>query len=314
MALEKIVLFGGSGYVGSAFQRYFLRRGIPYVAPSHREVNLLEPASVARFLDEVKPKFLINAAGYTGRPNVDACEDHKSECLLGNAVLPGILARLCSDRGLPWGHVSSGCLYTGDRGIGSKGERLGFREEDPPNFCFRTNNGSFYSGTKALGEEILSDAASCYLWRLRIPFNEVDSSKNYLSKLLRYERLLDARNSLSQLDDFVRAAVECWERRAPFGIYNVVNPGSVTTRQVIDLLGRSPFGRRLIEKGKRFTFFAGEEEFRKVARAPRSNCVLDSSKLQSVGIHLEEVHDAVERAWNNWREATVESIGELRKP
>ena len=300
MASEKIVLFGGSGYVGSAFQRLLRRRGIPYVAPSRKEVNLLEPGSLARFLGENKPSFLINAAGYTGRPNVDACEDHRTECLLGNAVLPGVLAGVCAELEIPWGHVSSGCLYTGDRGPGPRGERLGFREEDPPNFCFRTNNSSFYSGTKALGEEILADAGGCYLWRLRIPFNEVDSPKNYLTKLLRYERLLDARNSLSQLDEFARAAFECWERRVPFGIYNVVNPGSVTTREVIELLERSPFGGRLIESGKRFAFFPGEEAFRKVARAPRSNCVLDSSKLQGVGIHLEEVHEAVERAWNQW--------------
>ncbi len=302
MTSERIVLFGGTGYVGSAFQRYLRGREIPYAAPSRGEVGLLHSESIARFLDEVKPTFLINAAGYTGRPNVDACEDHKTECLLGNAVLPGVLARVCAARGLPWGHVSSGCLYTGDRGSGPEGERLGFREEDPPNFCFRTDNGSFYSGTKALGEEILADAGSCYLWRLRIPFNEVDSSKNYLTKLLRYERLLDARNSLSQLDDFARAAFACWERRVPFGIYNVVNPGSVTTREVIEILERSPFGQRLIATGKRFAFFPGEEAFRKVTRAPRSNCVLDSTKLQRVGIHLEEVHDAVDRAWHHWRE------------
>ncbi|MGD9896501.1 MAG: sugar nucleotide-binding protein [Candidatus Methylacidiphilaceae bacterium] len=305
MAVGKIVLFGGAGYVGSAFQRHLRQRGIPYVAPSRKEVSLLHPESIARFLGEIKPSFLINAAGYTGRPNVDACEEHKTECLLGNAVLPGLLAEVCAERELPWGHVSSGCLYTGDRGAGPNGERLGFREEDPPNFCFRTNNGSFYSGTKALGEEILQDAGRCYLWRLRIPFNEIDCQKNYLTKLLRYERLLDARNSLSQLDDFVRAAVECWERRVPFGIYNVVNPGSVTTREVIDLLERSPFGKRLIEGGKRFAFFPGEEAFRKVARAPRSNCVLDSSKLQGVGIHLREVREAVELAWSQWRTAAA---------
>ena len=38
-------------------------------------------------------EFLINAAGYTGKPNVDACELHKADCLMGNAVLPGIIAQ-----------------------------------------------------------------------------------------------------------------------------------------------------------------------------------------------------------------------------
>jgi hypothetical protein len=44
-----------------------------------------------------------------------------------------------------WKSGSSGCIYTGSRPDGS-----GFTEENPPNFNFRQNNCSFYSGTKAL--------------------------------------------------------------------------------------------------------------------------------------------------------------------
>ena len=105
----------------------------------------------------------------------------------------------------------------------------GFREDDAPNFSFRTNHCSFYSGTKALGEEVLAGAENCFVWRLRIPFNEIDSPRNYLTKVMRYARLLEAVNSLSQLDEFVRATFECWQKQVPFGTYNVTNPGQVTT-------------------------------------------------------------------------------------
>ena len=46
---------------------------------------------------------------------------------------------------------------------------------------------SFYSGTKALGEEVLEGAENCFVWRLRIPFNHEPSPRNYLQKLLNYE-------------------------------------------------------------------------------------------------------------------------------
>ena len=98
---------------------------------------------------------------------------------------------------IPWGHVSSGCIYTG-----SKADDSGFTELDPLNFSFRTNNCSIYSGTKALGEECLSHSNSTYIWRLRIPFSNEDSPRNYISKLLRYDTLLDARNSISNLTEF----------------------------------------------------------------------------------------------------------------
>ena len=96
----------------------------------------------------------------------------------------------------------------------------------------------FYSGCKALGEECLDGAENCFAWRLRIPFNHVDSPRNYLSKLMRYERLLDVENSISQLDEFVSVATECWTRRVEYGIYNITNTGSMTTRQVAEMLNR----------------------------------------------------------------------------
>ena len=191
------------------------------------------------------------------------------------------------------GACLSGCIFTGRRTDGG-----GFRETDPANFSFRTNNCSFYSGTKALGEEILQGAGDCFIWRLRIPFNEVDSPRNYLTKVMRYERLLEAENSLSQLDEFVRASWECWEKRVPFGIYNVTNPGSITTHEVVDLIKASGVSN------KRFEFFTDEVDFmEKAAKTPRSNCVLDSSKLLASGIVMSGVHDAVARALKNWKTA-----------
>jgi dTDP-4-dehydrorhamnose reductase len=118
---------------------------------------------------------------------------------------------------------------------------------------------------------------------------------------MRYERLLDARNSISQLNEFVRTAIHLWERRCPFGTYHVTNPGSITTREIVDLI------QQHLRVKKNFQFFASESEFMQVAaKTPRSNCVLDTSKLQSTGIQLTPVHDAVERALKEWREASSE--------
>ncbi len=286
-----ILLLGGSGYVGQAYQRLLTQKNIPFRSLARRELDYTQPARLLALLRELRPEFLLNAAGYTGKPNVDACELHRADCLEGNAVLPGRIAEACTAAGVPWGHVSSGCIYTGARPDGS-----GFREVDPPNFSFRTNNCSFYSGTKALGEEVLAGTPNLYTWRLRIPFSEVDSPRNYLTKLMRYDTLLEAANSISQLDEFVAGTFACWEQRVPFGTYNVTNPGHVTTREVVELIRRSGVCT------KDFKFFASEDEFmHTAAKTPRSNCVMDSSKLASVGIHLTEVHEAVARALRAWR-------------
>jgi len=112
---------------------------------------------------------------------------------------------------------------------------------------------------------------------------------------MRYEKLVDVRNSISQLDEFVRACLECWERRVPFGTYNMTNPGSITTREIVALMQKTGVCN------KSFQFFESEAEFlQKAAKTPRANCVLDSSKLLKTGIHLTEIHEAVETALRRW--------------
>jgi dTDP-4-dehydrorhamnose reductase len=288
-----IYLLGGSGYVGHAYQALLTRKGIPFRNLRRAEVDYTNVDVLRAALLRDQPEFLINAAGYTGKPNVDACELHKHECLFGNAVLPGIVADACAAAGVPWGHVSSGCIYSGARPDGS-----GFREDDTPNFTFRTNHCSFYSGTKALGEEVLAGKPSVFVWRLRIPFNNVDNPRNYLTKLMRYSRLLEATNSISQLEEFCAATFACWEKRVPFGTYNITNPGHVTTHEVVDLIRKSGVSN------KEFVFFKDEDEFMHVAaKTPRSNCVMDSSKLASVGIQMTEVHEAVARDLSRWKKS-----------
>jgi dTDP-4-dehydrorhamnose reductase len=286
-----ILLLGGSGYVGSAFQRLLNAKNVEFRNVRRSNVNYLDVGELRRFLQDSKLSFLINCAGYTGKPNVDACELHKAECLSGNAVLPGVVREACEQTGVPWGHVSSGCIYTGSRPDGS-----GFTEEDAPNFSFRTNNCSFYSGCKALGEECLQGADNVYLWRLRIPFDNQDSPRNYLSKLMRYDQLLDATNSISHLDEFVSACWETWARRVPFGTYNITNTGNVTARQVVGLI------QKHLGVSKTFKFFETEDEFmRLAAKTPRSNCVLDNSKLVATGIPMRDVEEAIEDSLKRWQ-------------
>lgn len=285
-----IVVLGGTGYVGSAIVGVLQARGLAVRTVTRSEVDYSRASELRSLLKAVRPTALINAAGFTGRPNVDACELAKTECLAGNALLPGTIRGVCDELQIPWGHVSSGCIFTGARPDGS-----GFRETDSPNFSFRQNNCSFYSGCKALGEELLAGAERCWIWRLRIPFNERDSGRNYISKLLRYSRLLDARNSLSQLDEFAAACVDCVTRAVPYGIYHLTNPGSVTTREVVQLIRKTGLANR------EFSFFESEDEFLQLAaKTPRSNCVLDTTKAEAAGLRMSPVGEAMERAMREW--------------
>jgi dTDP-4-dehydrorhamnose reductase len=312
-----ILLLGASGYIGEAFARELMRRKADFIPLSRKQVDYTRFDALLASLKARKPAFVINAAGYTGKPNVDACELHKADTLMGNTLFPQTVAHACATAGIPWGHVSSGCIYSGAkvaqngktrvekdfarpelRALVEKSSQAihGFTETDTPNFSFRDLPCSFYSGTKALGEEAVANIGQGYIWRLRIPFDEFDNARNYLSKVQRYAKVYDNVNSISHRADFARACLDLWKLRAPLGTYNVTNPGFVTTRHVVQLIEKH------LKPARKFEFWASDEEFYRVAaKTPRSNCVMDTSKLSAAGVKIRPVEEALEDSLKNWQ-------------
>jgi UDP-glucose 4,6-dehydratase len=178
----------------------------------------------------------------------------------------------------------------------------GYTEWDEPNFAFRHAPCNFYSGTKALAEEVIRGLGDAYIWRPGMPFNERSEPRNLLWRLQHYPRVFDGVNSISHLDDFVRACLELWEKKAPFGIYNITNPGAVATRQVVDMI------QRILKPERHFEYWNNDGEFYESgAKALRSNCVLDVSKLLATGVRIRPVEKALEDSLHHW----TLSVGEL---
>jgi nucleoside-diphosphate-sugar epimerase len=62
----RILLTGGSGMVGKNILEYSKKEGYTFLAPSSKELNLLDYNSVDTFIKENKPEFIIHAAGKVG--------------------------------------------------------------------------------------------------------------------------------------------------------------------------------------------------------------------------------------------------------
>ncbi|KAL7808933.1 NAD(P)-binding protein [Trichoderma aethiopicum] len=94
-----------------------------------------------------KPTHVLNAAGCTGRPNVDWCEDNKPQTVRSNAIGTLNLADACFQANIHCTIFATGCIYQYDKThpIGGRG----YTEEDRPNF-----EGSFYSLIKGHVEPV----------------------------------------------------------------------------------------------------------------------------------------------------------------
>ena len=277
------IILGKNGYIAEAIVKELKSRGLPHVAWSRTDVDYTHQVELEYALlteTEAQDIHIINCAGYIGKPNVDACELAKADCIEGNVLFPAMLSSLCARNEYNLTHISSGCIYGG--------YEKHFTEEDPSNFDFQ--NGSFYSGTKALAEKVVKkNNPNAYIFRLRIPFDEFECGRNYITKLLRYDKLLNAENSLSHRADFAKYTIELIEQDVPKGIYNITNKGSATTKQVVELLQKHN------KTKKNFEFFDNLDNFLSEVTAPRSNCVLDTSKIEQY-IKIRTAEEALEEA------------------
>lgn len=286
-----IILFGSNGYIGSEFKKQLTELKLPvFYWPNAHKTTFQD---LEKWYDESGYPLVgavINAAGYTGKPNVDVCELNKADTIGGNIILPQILTDWCALNDIPLGHVSSGCIYQGRREDG-----LAFTEKDEPNFTFDKNNGSFYSGTKAVSEKIVSTWNKSYIWRLRIPFEEYNNPRNYITKMINYSKLLRAENSISHKQEFVAACIQTILKKVPYGIYNVTNTGYITTDKLVEKL------KNTIAKDKKFELIDEKELYENFVNARRSNCIMDNSKLLATGIHMRSVDEAIDYCLENWK-------------
>jgi len=267
----KVLIFGSRGYLGTYFKEVYPDAATP-------SVDIANASEVSQALDEFKPDVVINAAGKTGRPNVDWCEDHKLETVSSNVTGSLVLLNECAKRNIYWVQLGSGCIYSGDN------DGKGFSEDDPPNFA-----GSFYSRTKAWIDQILIEFPDQVLvLRLRMPFDGTNEPRNLITKIKKYERVLDVQNSITYIPDFMEAAKKLIEKKAT-GIFNMVNPGSISPYEIMEMY------KEIVDQTHEFERMT-LEELPDVTKAGRSNCVLNSSKLQGEGIAMKPVKDAVEEA------------------
>lgn len=287
-----ILLLGATGYVGEAIAKELRRQQIPFATASVRFP--LDEQQFVRLLINKNIDTIINSSGYVGVPNVDACEheSNKQKVLEGNVFLPASIASICKKYLVPLIHISSGCIFNDANCERGETPSALFTEQCYHNFGFAAATSSWYSRSKSLAEHLIAnDATIC---RLRIPFDDSISPRNYLMKMMNYDVLLNATNSFSYLPEFAANVVSIATSKSHLQMqtFNMTQPGYLNTMQVVQMLK----DKNLI---KDKMYFKSIDEFKKTTAAPRSNCALDASKLIACKFQATPIEDAMRLAIDN---------------
>lgn len=266
------MLFGCTGFMGSAIAAECDRRGIEW-CPGFR----IPFSEVAERLIDIRPTLVINAAAYIPIPTVDECKNDLDRTIEGNVVWPSQLAYECKRHDILIAQLSTGCLFD---------ERDEYTEESRPTRGWNGYCGT-YVGTKLLAERLVRIHEKHYILRLRLPFDEVDNPRNYLSKLASFETVYDHVNSLTHRGDFAKWALDLWEKRAAFGTYHMVNTGQISAIETV---------ADMINKGVK------PPTMPKISKPNgTTGARLSNAKLVAAIGPVRSVHEAVDDALNNWK-------------
>jgi len=267
---NEILIFGG-GFIGSRLQEEFK------CAISKRKIYSFKEAE-----EEVKkfsPKIIINCIGYIGR-NVDDCESDKDKTLMSNSFIPIILGEVALRNKIRLVHISSGCIYHFDY---LKDKPI--RENKVPDF-FEL----FYSRSKVYAEQVLNYQSARYpflIIRIRVPLDNRPYSRNILTKLVEYRKVIDIPNSVTYIPDFIKALRHLIKIKAK-GIYNVVNKGGIRYPELLDVYKKYVPG------------FEYQVIDYKQLGLVRTNLILSTQKLEQAGFKTRNIKEVMEECVRNY--------------
>lgn len=260
----RILFYGWNGYIGAQLCE-LLEDTHTIIKPVVRLGDSVE--DLEKEIVESNCDCIINSAGLTGRPNVDWCETNRDLVKKINLDAAVELAQFAKKHSKYHVLITTGCIYQYNDQQPNSPHTSGFIEDDTPNFT-----GSYYSKTKLELEQWIRNnyLDGTLIVRLRMPIDgRVPlSSRNLLAKIINYDRIVvDAYQTVSILDDLLPILQRQIEAKET-GIYNYVNPGPLTLKDILD---ESPYvGHK----------YAPISVCDLVTTAPRSWCILSSHKLQ----------------------------------
>jgi dTDP-4-dehydrorhamnose reductase len=280
------LLFGKNGWIGGKLIELLTAQGKTFHLAESRTYNR---ESVVAEIEKYKPTHVLNAAGVTGRPNVDWCEDHKAETIRSNVIGCLNVADICAEKGIHHLLYATGCIFEYDAAHTIGG--AGFLETDAPNF-----HKSYYSHTKAMVEDMLSVFPTTCTLRVRMPISDDLSPRNFVTKIVKYDRVVDVPNSMTVLTELLPVSLIMAERRLT-GIYNFCNPGAISHNEVLALY------KKYVDPSYTWNNFTLDEQAQ-ILKAGRSNNTLDHTKLTNAlpDVHIDEIHVAMEKVFQRMRE------------
>lgn len=284
----KLLIYGVNGWIGNQFFKYLLANADIVIFKGNKRVNDFE--GIREEIHNIKPDNIISFIGRThGKiddkiySTIDYLEQEGKlyENIRDNLYSPISLALLCKELNIHLTYLGTGCIfdYRNEKEYGK--EINGFREKDKPNFF-----GSSYSVVKGFTDMLMHQLESNILnLRIRMPITAENNPRNFITKIVNYDKICSIPNSMTVLPDFFPIILDLIKNNKT-GTINLTNPGLISHNEILDLY------REIVDVNFKYENFSVEEQ-NVILASKRSNNYLDTTKLQSLYPEIKNIKDSI---------------------
>lgn len=177
----EILVFGGSGLVGSELLKSLNAKGICTLAPTHRELDIRDKDQLVSYLGKNHAPVVINCVGFTDLSAGEKERGHDSgEPWQLNVNAVQTIAEICEKGRRFLIHISTDGVFQGT-------------ETFPGPYCENTpvmdnpTSLSWYGYTKLKGEQVIREVLGNFaIVRISHPFGNASSGRDFVRKIISY--------------------------------------------------------------------------------------------------------------------------------
>lgn len=284
----KVLLYGSKGWIGTMIVNKWKE-----MYPEHTIIastTRVIPENFQELHEEIKEVdrvfCTIGRTSGGGINNIDYLETHLNENVRDNLFAPMFLAQICQLLNKHFSYIGTGCIFSRNT---HKNDYL-YEEGDTPDFF-----GSSYSIVKGYTDSLMKTFSNFALnLRIRMPITDDYHSKNFITKISKFENICNYPNSMSYLPDLIPIMIHM-SVNEEVGTYNMVN-GHTSHKDILEKY------KKIVDKTHTYKLIE-EEELSGILKAKRSNNILKNDKLKVYcfdnGLSFRPLEKCIDEALNN---------------
>ncbi len=220
------VLLGSNGFLGNEFKKILIEENKNYISINTKLENYKE---MEYKLELFKPKYLICAAGISGKPTIAWCEDNKEETFKTNVIDILNLCEITKKLDIKLVIFGSGSVYNGMNNV-NKQESKKYNE----NYNINKNNDIFYLKCRNTLEDYINLYENVLYLRIQYPICDNNVKKCFIQKMLnRLDTVDDIYINITYISNLFPLICKILENNLHCGILNFVNPEPIKIEQIL---------------------------------------------------------------------------------